>query len=172
MHKLTSILILVISFFLFSCKNETKKNISSKKYVHAIFNINFPDTVYINKYYEGKIYYKSDLDTITTVLNAIVDKKSRMIEYGFVTTKLIVHDDEKLKKLTTDTMFTKSNKFIPLFIKFDKLGINYIDGIIKDEVWIDTIEIINNRKEKRTRIITNEFRATKKVVVIEEKDKK
>ncbi|WP_347053592.1 hypothetical protein [Flavobacterium olei] len=171
MNRLTPILILTISFFMFSCKNETKKDLSSKKYVHATFNINFPDTVDINKYYEGKIYYKSDLDTITTVLNEIVGKKSRMIEYSFVTTKLIVHDDEKLKKLTTDTMFTKSNRFIPLFTKFDKLGINYIDGIIKDEVWIDTIEIINNRKEKRTRIITNEFRATKKVFVISNRNK-
>ncbi|MDQ6528090.1 hypothetical protein [Flavobacterium sp. LHD-85] len=162
MKKIVAIVILIVS--LISCKKE----VNSKK-AYAKFSIDFPDTVVVNKYYEGRIIYKSNLDTITVILNEVDSKKSRMLEYAFAKTKIINQDEEALKRIIADTMYSKSNLSIPLFLKFNKLGVNYIDGIIKDEVWIDTIEIKNKKKEKKMRIITNEFRATKKVVVIDDK---
>jgi hypothetical protein len=165
MKKIVIILIFTICFT--SCKREVKENLHSKK-AYAKYRVDFPDTVVVNKYYEGKIIYKSNLDTITLILNKIDNKKSRMLEYAFAKTKLMNQDERILKKYITDTMYAKSNTSIPLFLKFNKLGVNYIDGIIKDEVWLDTIEIKNNKKEKKMRIITNEFRATKKVVVIDD----
>jgi hypothetical protein len=165
MNKISLVLVAVCAC-LISCK---KENNNSQKVAHATFNFNFPDTVIINKYYDGNINFKGDFDTITTFLNKVVNKKGRMIEYGFVKTQRLTNDEKVLKKSIKDTMFATSNISIPLFTKFNKLGINYVDGIIKDEVWIDTIEIINGRKEKRVRIISNEFRATHKVFVVEQK---
>ncbi|WP_264530377.1 hypothetical protein [Flavobacterium sp. N502540] len=164
--KRINLVFFIICFCVVSCKKEDDK---SQKIVHARFSFNFPDTVVVNKYYEGNINFRGDFDTVTTVLNKVINKKGRMIEYSFIKTQVLTNDENNLKKSTKDTMFARSNISIPLFTKFDKLGINYIDGIIKDEVWIDTKEIINGKQEKRIRIISNEFRATHKVFVIREK---
>lgn len=153
----------ILSFlFIISCKDESKV---SKKLINAKaeFSFNIPDTLYINKGFEGIINYKSDLDTITTQLNKL--KKFRSIVYTFIETKQINYSDEYLKKIVNDTFYSESNKTIPIYIEFDKLGVNYIDGIITDQVIINT-DSKNKKGETLTRIITNEFRATKKVIVI------
>ncbi|WP_157472522.1 hypothetical protein [Flavobacterium aquidurense] len=51
------------------------------------------------------------------------------------------------------------------------MGLNYIDGFITDEVMIDN-GAKNAKGESMTRIITNEFRVTKKVFVIKNRTKK
>lgn len=162
--KKTVFFLIVISLILISC-NKEKKTAGNNKIINHEINIVFPDTVFLNELYNGKINYKNDLDSIDTSLSN--EKKYRYIDYYFVKTKNINYTDEHLKKITTDTFTAEHYKSIPLYsIRFDSLGINYIDGIIVDEVNISHGAKGKN-KEPMDRIITNEFRVTKKVVVIE-----
>ena len=155
---------LIITFILLiSCKDEPKSIKISKN--NFKITINFPDTVYINEDYDGKIDYKNDLDSITTRFDDV--KKARFLDYYFLKTKNINYTDDYLKNIVTDTFTAENNRMIPLYnIKFDKLGLNYIDGMITDEVMIENGSR-NAEGKPMTRILTNEFRATKGVYVIE-----
>lgn len=158
-----------ILLILFSCRKE--KKILERSY-NDIYKISFvfPDTVFVNELYDGKINYKNDLDTIDTTLNNL--KKYRYIDYYFLKTKNVDYSDEYLKEITTDTFTAVHHRSIPLYaIRFDSLGVNYIDGIITDEVMIEN-GAKNNMGKPMTRIITNEFRATKKVFVIKNRNKR
>ncbi|KFF10055.1 hypothetical protein [Flavobacterium hydatis] len=161
---------LMISFLLLiSCKDE-KKTVKNEQNINAEISIIFPDTVYVNELYDGKINYKDDLDTITTSFDDI--KNIRYVYFTYLKNQDINYGDESLKKIVTDTFGARNNRLIPLYdIRFDKLGLNYIDGLIIDEVMIENGAKVKNG-EPMDRIITHEFRVTKKVVVIEEKDKK
>ncbi|NRT13757.1 hypothetical protein HNP99_000082 [Flavobacterium sp. 28A] len=136
-----------------------------KRYDQAV--LIFPDTVFVNEKYDGKIEYKSDLDTITTVFDDV--KKARFMYYSFLTTNDKNYEVEYLKTIVTDTFVAISNKEIPLYnIKFNRLGLNYFDGIITDEVMIE-----NGGKDKNgglnTRVITHETRLTRGVYVVKKK---
>jgi hypothetical protein len=161
-----TIFILIIFLMIISCKKEISKT-DKKNYEISIV---FPDTVFINEPYNGKINYKNSLDTITTTLDDV--RKARFIEYAFIKTQTINYSDKYLKKIVTDTFVTRNNREIPLYnIRFNHLGLNYIDGIITDKVMIE----IGEEDEKGnilTRIITDEFRFTKKVFVIKNRTKK
>lgn len=168
MKKLVFFLTTIL-LILFSCTKE-------KKILETSYNNNykisfvFPDTVFVNELYDGKINYKNDLDTIDTTLNNL--KKYRYIDYYFLKTKNVNYSDEYLKKIITDTFTAVHHRSIPLYaIRFDSLGVNYIDGIITDEVMIEN-GAKNNKGKPMTRIITNEFRATKKVFVIKNRTEK
>ncbi|OMQ11776.1 hypothetical protein BXU01_09645 [[Flexibacter] sp. ATCC 35103] len=159
---LTTIFVLLVS-----CKKEKKIVETSDNYKISFV---FPDTVFVNELYDGKINYENDLDTIDTTLNN--PKKYRYIDYYFVKTKNVNYTDEYLKKITSDTFTAEHYRSIPLYaIRFDSLGVNYIDGLITDKVMIQ----IGEKDEKGdilTRIITNEFRVTKKVLVIKNRTQK
>lgn len=156
------IIILIISVSMMSCKDEV--NTRMLKPNNFIISVDFPDTVVINKLYNGKINYANDLDTITTSLNDV--KKYRFIDYAFLRTNTVNYNETHLKTIVTDTFTSETNRVIPLYnISFDKLGVNYLDGIITDEVAIENGAKDNNGKPM-TRIITDEFRVTHKVVVI------
>jgi hypothetical protein len=162
------LILLLISFLLFSCKEKIKQEIKIER-DNSNIKLVFPDTVYINEGYDGEIKYKNHLDTITTTLDDV--KKYRYIEYYFLKTKNINYDETYLKTIIKDTAYADNSKVIPLlYVKFDKLGQNYIDGIITDEV-----SILNGGKlvggKPGTRIITNQFRVTKGVYVIEKPKK-
>lgn len=161
---------MIMFLLLISCKDE-KKIVKKDKDVNSEININFPDTVYINVGYDGIINYKNDLDTLTSDIRKL-QKNTRFLEYTLLVTKDINYNDSDLKKIAKDTFVAKNNRLIPLYnIRFDKLGLNYMDGMITDEVIIQNGAKGKNG-EPMDRIITHEFRVTKKVVVIEEKDKK
>ncbi|WP_123774007.1 hypothetical protein [[Flexibacter] sp. ATCC 35103] len=159
---MTTIFVLLVS-----CKKEKKIVETSDNYKISFV---FPDTVFVNELYDGKINYKNSLDSITTkVLDA---KKPRYISYAFTITKDINYNISHLKKIEQDTIYTNSSEFIPLsIISFNQLGVNYIDGIITDKVEIENVSK-NNQGELMTRVITNEFRVTKKVLVIKDRTKK
>jgi hypothetical protein len=171
MKKMKIIILLSFMTCLISCKKEEGKKIEIKEIKNNGFSIefDFPDTVYVNQSYNGRINYKNVLDTVTTSLND--PKKYRFIDYGFTVTKDINYDVEHLKKIETDTFTSETNRIIPLYyIRFNKPGIRYIDGIITDEVSIENGGK-NEKGEPMTRVITYEFRATHKVVVLEGKEK-
>lgn len=161
--------LIALFLMLISCKDE--KNTIKKDKIHNYeINIVFPDTVYVNEGYDGKIEYKNDLDTLTTEIRKL-EKYTRFLDYILLTTKSINYKDDYLKKIANDTFVGKTNRLIPLYnIKFDKLGLNYIDGTITDEVIIENGAKGKNG-EPMDRVITNEFRSTKVVYVIEKPKK-
>nr|WP_199002862.1 hypothetical protein [Flavobacterium sp. ASV13] len=160
----------IITFsLLISCKEETKeiKKIEERKLAKNTYKIVlvFPDTVYVNETYNGKIDYENDLDTVTTRFDDI--KKARFLEYAFLITKNKNLKDNDLKKVLKDTFVAESNRMIPLYnIKFDKLGLNYFDGFITDEVMIENGGKLKDGK-LGTHVITDEIRLTRGVYVIE-----
>lgn len=166
MKKAKIILLLIFVVCFTSCKKDLN-NIESNKEKNFYAKVNFPDTIYLNKYYNGKINYRNALDTITASLNN--PEKYRFIDFAFLRTDNINYNEDYLKKIVTDTFTSENNRIIPLYnIFFDKLGVNYIDGIITDQVSIE-----GGGKDKAgkpmTRIITNEFRVSHKVIVVKKK---
>ena len=154
---------LIILSVLNSCKDETK--IIKKTPELKTINLIFPDTVYVNELYDGKIEYNNDLDTITTNLDDV--KKARFLDYNFLLTTDVKHDVNYLKKNAKGNFVAETNRIIPLYgIMFRKLGLNYFDGIITDEVRIEN-GAQGKKGEPLTRIITDEIRLTRGVYVIE-----
>lgn len=161
---LTTILLILIS-----CKEE-KKTTKKNKIVSREISIIFPDTVYINTRYNGKINYKNDLDTLTTEIHKL-QKNTRFLEFTLITTKDINYNDDHLKKIVNDTCIADNNRLIPIYsIQFDKLGVNYIDGIIIDKVMIENGAESKNGKPM-DRMIIHETRITKRVIVIDKHQK-
>jgi hypothetical protein len=164
-----TIVFILIAFCLVSCKNDTQNesvdtdNKYSKKET-ITFEFNFPDTVYINQSYNGEIKYKSKLDTIITTFGD--SKKNRYTRFIMRKSKYVNYDFKVLKLNIKDTFGALNNRTIPFYnIKFNELGIHYIDGIINDIVSIDTVTS-KRRGTDLVRLIENEVRVTHKVVVI------
>lgn len=161
---------ITLLLFVSSCKDETSKTIKNqhKQKISEIWiKFDFPDTVYRNNSYNGKIEFRSILDTITTNVLEENNGKNRYIIYSLIKTKDISYDINQLKKVKLDTFGASNNRIIPFTgIKFKELGTNYIDGILNDQVVIDDVTKNKNAKN-RVRVIENEVRVTKKVVVIE-----
>ncbi len=167
------ILMPILMFFLFSCKEN--KNMEKKQMwttddllenVDTIWcQINFPDTVYKNKAYNGEILFVSKLDTITTVFT---DKqKDRYVIANVFLTKNIDYDHNYLKKVAKDLYGAVDNRHIPLdSLVFYDIGNYFIDAIVNDAVYIDSSQK-NEKGEELLRLIETEVRVTKKVVVID-----
>lgn len=165
------LLMIFFAGLMISCKNEVEqKDIKTGSNVQIEeqlpISLDFADTIFANKIYNGKINYKNDLDTITTSLDDV--KKYRFIHYAYTGTKTLHKDLDSLKRIIRDTTWAKTNNVINLKnILFRKSGTYYIDGIITDEVSIEDGTMDKNGKPM-VRIITNEFRLSKKVIVIDE----
>jgi hypothetical protein len=168
--KNATLFLTIILLALISCK-EDKKTIKKIKITSHEISIIFPDTVYINTPYNGKINYKNDLDTLTTEIRKL-QKNTRFLRFTLITTKDINYNDDHLKKIVNDTCIAENNRLIPIYsIRFDKLGINYIDGIITDKVIIENGAKSENGKPM-DRMIIHETRITKRVIVIDKHQKK
>ena len=72
----------LLLLFTFSCKKDANKSSDKLSQTTAFVKFDFPDTVNINKFYNGKIKYKSVLDTITTNVIEEVDGRDRYITYS------------------------------------------------------------------------------------------
>lgn len=162
--------IVFIQLLMFSCKNKENKKTETK--VNTLkqieFIVEFPDTVYVNQKYNGKIKYKSILDTITTSFD---DKKKNRYVIFYQTLVDKPDPDYKHLKKVAKMVGADNNREIPLEdIVFNKTGTHYIDGIINDNVVIDL-----NRTDKEgdslSRIIENEERVIHKVFVMRKLDK-
>jgi hypothetical protein len=156
------ILYLIIAFFIFSCKENNVVN-KLDKINYNETRIIFPDTVFLNESNNGWIHYKNDLDTLTIKFNDL--EKLRFLYFEYFLTNNPSDNNNEIRKMITDTFVAKNNRIIPLYdIKFDKLGINYFNGIITDEVIIANGGVLKNGK-KGDRIITNEIRLIHPVYV-------
>ena len=155
--------IFFISFFLISCRNE--KNNKVKKNIAITYSFDFPDTVYVGKKYNGYLYYKGKLDSIVDNFDDL--RKVRYCYYLMRKSNDINISMNDLIKLNLDSLGALKNGEIPLFdVEFSKAGVQYLDGIISDFVYIDT-DIKNSEGEKMVRNIADEIRATHKIVVID-----
>ena len=173
-NKNFTILILFMILVIFSsCK---KKEIITHNYINEKdidkkieCQIEFPDTVYLNKEYDGVVKYKSILDTITTSFD---DKKKKRYPIFYLTIVDKPELDYRHLKKMAKIFGAHDNREIPFYdIKFEKTGTYYIDGIINDYVVID-INKRNERGEELVREIENEERVTKKVIVVSERKNK
>lgn len=162
--------IVFIQFLMFSCKNEEKKKDEKKENTlkQIEFIVEFPDTVYVNQKYNGKIKYKSILDTITT--NFGDKKKYRYVLFYQTLVDKPDPDYKHLKKVAKMVGADNNREIIIDDIIFSKTGTHYIDGIINDYVLIDLNEK-NKDGQELAREIENEERVIHKVFVMSKLDK-
>lgn len=168
-----SCIAILLSVFITSCKENTDgvlaaPEIESKREFEIDYKISFPDTVYVNKEYDGKIFYKSILDTVTT---SFEDKEKE--RYTILYLKLLsnyVYDDfdfEKFKKTSKLKYGATNNREISFDkIKFDSIGTYYINGVIQDFVVIDLKEK-NENDEDMVRLIEKQVEILHRVVVVD-----
>lgn len=150
----------ILLLFNFSCRETTReKNIFKNDVVEFYFD--FPDTIKVNKFYNGKINYKGILDTVT---KSFYDKKKNRYIYFFMNkTDKLEQNIQLIKQKKLDTFGAINNNIIPFYnIKFNKKGTYYIDGYIEDHVLIEKMP-----NEKKSRYIENIVKATHKVIVVE-----
>ncbi|TRW89328.1 hypothetical protein [Flavobacterium sp. GT3R68] len=133
-----------IFFFFVSCKQENKI-LKGKKPPKAHFtsysgdgsswDLYFPDTIFLNRKYNGRIVYKGVLDTITTSFD---DKHSRYIQAVMMTSDKLNIDFKTLRKTAKDTFGANNYREINFYdISFKKPGINYIHGYIIDHLFLE-----------------------------------
>lgn len=164
---------LIIFFFLVlcSCKNDKVEEVVSPK-INEVkknieYTIDFPDTLLVNKEYDGIIHYKSLLDTIITTFGD--SRLNRYSRFVLVTSKHPSVSYEELKSKVKDTFGALNNREIPFYrIKFNEPGKYYIEGLINDLVLIDTIKDAKN-KDNGIELIQNEEIVIHKVIVIEKR---
>lgn len=165
--------LIVFSSFLLSCRENHEKlevpKILEKKKKNIDFEVVFPDTVYVNKEYKGKIFYKSILDTITTSFDD-EDKKRYTILYVKILQNYSYNDFEfsSFKKSSELQYGASNNNEIPFYrIEFDSVGVFYINGVIEDFVYINLKQNDENGKPLR-RVVEVQEELLHKVVVIPE----
>jgi len=160
---------LMIIFF--SCKKTidntfNKKNVDSSDTREYFLDFYFPDTVNIKNVYEGEIIYKGVLDTITPILFVNDDTLRIVSLYIKDNTKLIKNDYEHIiKSQESDTFYpTKEKNKILFKYSFNRLGVNYLEGVLEDEVYIKTADT------SALRIITNYNHITLPVFVTDDEN--
>lgn len=168
--KLTLLLCLIVFV---SCKENTdvfleapKKDLEREFEID--YKISFPDTVYVNKEYEGKIFYKSILDTVTTSFED-KEKERYTILYLKLISKYVYNDFdfEKFKKTSKLQYGATNNREISFDkIKFDSIGTYFLNGVIQDFVVID-LKIKDENGEDMFRIIEKQEEILHRVVVID-----
>ncbi|MDM1408250.1 hypothetical protein HX062_11380 [Myroides sp. DF42-4-2] len=144
-----------------SCKKEAKVNNDTLEYI-----IEFPDTVIVNKKYQGRILYHSVLDTLTTSFD---DEYHRYVFFCMRKTDNINYSFEELKRKKLDTIGADNYREIAIYnTSFSTKGVQYIDGIIVDEAIYDISKDKKHvPKDSLFRHLSHEFRVNKKVVVID-----
>lgn len=160
----------IIFLFTFSCKKIENNKVNGQSEISKInnyidYHVKFPDTVYVNRSYDGEINYVSHFDSIIEIFG---DKeKNRYVFVSLVVTNKLEDDIVHLKKVVKDTFGAIDNRLIPIYdVLFPTKGDYYIDGIINDAVFIDLNKKDENG-ENLIRWIEDEVRITKKVVVID-----
>jgi hypothetical protein len=163
------LIILYLFFFLSSCKrkegSEHNNGYNSVNRDKEFYRFEFPDTVYVKKKYDGYLKYRTELDTIVDNFDDF--KTPRYAYFLMRKTPNIKYSMDELTKFKLDTLVALYNGEIPLLnIEFHKTGTFYMDGMISDCVLMDEGKK-DEKGEELVRMLTYEFRATHKVVVID-----
>lgn len=162
-------LVLVLTFLSCDRKSENSiihegESLNINQNNRIDFEINFPDTVFLNEENYGMIRYKSHLDSI--IMNFGVRDTNRYVRLITTIKEDVNYDLNFLKTIVKDTFGASDNREIFFMLKFDKKGTTYIDGVINDLIQIDMHEKGENGGDI-VRLIEDEVRVTKKVVVID-----
>jgi hypothetical protein len=169
--KKTKFTIIIVILICFNCckkpkSNQLEKDNLKEELQKEYLDFHFPDTVNIKYEYEGILYYKSSLDTITTDFFSKGDTMRLLTLYLKENKKLITNDFEHiLKSKISDTFYSlKDNGEIVFKHKFNKLGINYLEGVLEDEV------LLKKSDTAKLRIITNYSHITLPVFVTDKEN--
>lgn len=143
---------------IFSCsKKEANANETIKEKSTLTSFFDFPNEVYTQKIYKGKItFYNSTFDSIVEPRKDTV--KFRYIIYKpFETAKR----DEYFAPIFKDSVLLENN-VIDIELKFDKPGVYNIGGIARDELMIGYYS--GNHRDS-VRFIEHELLMIKKIIV-------
>lgn len=154
-------IILVLLIASISCRREAnrisgKENQEKKQENIIEYAIFYPDTVQKNLPYKGYILFKTDFDTLE------IEQGDRRFTFYYAQ---IAEDVEKsytlVKNQELDTFGALNNEEIPFEFKFDKLGNNFVDGFLEDQI------ILPTEDSTEVRLITLDARITFKVFVVD-----
>ncbi|WP_430614158.1 hypothetical protein [Flavobacterium sp. JP2137] len=133
------------------------------------YEIDFPDTVFVQEENYGLIKFQSHYDSIITKFG---DRDvNRFVRYIMLTTNDVNYDYRHLKNVVKDTFGAYDNRSIYFSVTFSKLGVQYFDGVINDLVLMD-IKKKDKEGNELIRWLEDEVRVTKKVVVLNKDDNK
>lgn len=122
-----------------------------------------PDTIKAGKYYNVFIDYNNE--EYNEKERSATHPTYRMLSFHF-TIDTIIHDRNGLKYNIKDSVFSSNNNKIDLYeISIENPGVRYISGMIKDKLYIDSLN--QNSKNPLLSGSVIESYLTKKVVVIE-----
>lgn len=171
MNAMKILSILSIIMILFGCRNENEpsKDVASRsKEKNNIFEyqVNFPDTVYVNRSYEGEISYKSPFDTITKKFSD--PKQSRYVVFRTLPNKSYNFlRDFYVDSLKEYRIGAIDNRSIPFYdLSFKTTGTYEIKGLINDQILIDP-NTKYNRDKNKIRLLEQDYPISFKVVAID-----
>lgn len=165
MKNINILICLVVILVFYSCKKKDSNNNEriTQKELKPKIELLFPDTIYVSKPYNGIIEYEgNELDTLNIMIDDDLEDngKARYVFYSLIKTRSL-SEKVDFKNKVVDTFISKTNTEISIQkLKFDELGVNYIDGILTDEAYLKL-------ENDKIRIITKEYRITKEVIVVD-----
>ena len=169
----------IIVFFLaliyLGCKdlsNDSAKNLSPKKEKdkHGFdYRIDFPDTLYLNKLYDGEIYYESPMDTI--IKKFFNPEEDRYVVFRCPPGNGYTFRQKSYIDSIGEYRFgAVNNRTIPIYdLIFSKTGNYKISGFVNDLVLLNP-ETKYNKDEEKIRLIERDFPITLNIVVIDSVD--
>jgi uncharacterized lipoprotein NlpE involved in copper resistance len=123
------ILSFILIFILFGCNNKNDRELMSKRNVIKKYRFDFPDTLIVNKKYNGILYYESKLDSISSKMGDSENYRySRLL---ISKTDIIASTNDEILGNIKDTFWAKNNREIIFTdISFNKEGVFYLEGFI------------------------------------------
>lgn len=159
----------IIPFILISFLSCNKKEVYSLdlEYHESEYEaiVNFPDTISVNKTYQGTITYTSTFDTIIKKLNTHDADISRYIMLIYYPPINLDTPNNEFSKAAIDTTFAYKLPEVPIRdIQLKEEGHFQMDWMIKDMIIFDTIKNRTDMEELPMKV--GETRVSKRVVVI------
>jgi hypothetical protein len=131
------IFIVLLCFFLFSCKLETSRNNIPKKDV--VVRIQLEDTILLKDTIFGVVNYESVFDTIK-----LKRDEKRYVFLYLRKTKCLTKNFEDFLTKDRDTFVAleDGSNIIPIYdLKFDTTGEYFLEGYIIDELWLKNMRV-------------------------------
>ena len=156
MRKYIVTVVVILSSAVIGCKKEVKNDVVEKENT-LFYTFNFPETVYTNKTYLGKISFTN------IILDEIAEPRVDTANFRFLIYKPFepVTYGTEFEPVYKDSVLLE-DKEIDFELKFDKPGIYSIGGLARDGIMIG---YYNNGIRDSVRIIEHEVIMFKKVVV-------
>lgn len=155
--------LLTIIILLIGCGREKENDLNNDNEIDFYGQLIFPDTIFVNDYYESYIDYshpKFDEYHLNNNHRII-----RSLTFYF-TIDTVRYDSGLIENEVKDSVFSSNKNKIELYkIAISKPGVHYISGYIKDKILIDSLNQ-NMEVGKLPGLLFSSY-LTKKVVVID-----